>query len=60
MAKPYSSTDVDKLVDQVLSPMSNAELSDLIAMDKPNLDTRLDEIIKDLSIVRPFNFLMTI
>lgn len=48
--------EIDKLVDTVLQPMSNTELNDLIAMDKPNLDLRLDEIIKNLPIVsRYFN-----
>ena len=52
----YLSSEVDKIVDQLLSPMSISDLKEMIALDKPQLDLKLDELIKDLPLVSPVDF----
>jgi hypothetical protein len=55
MAQGLSSNEMDKIIDQLLGPLTNLELSDLIGMDKLQANDRIDELVKDLLVVMYLN-----
>lgn len=51
MAQSLTSIEMNKIIEQLLAPLSNSELSDLIKLDQSKANERLDQLITDLPIV---------